>query len=54
LPFPVVVEGTGSGVDSNVANKGNVLFANTSRMWLTDTSFAAGANYFSGTYLAAD
>ncbi len=54
LPFTVVVEGTGSGVDSNVTNKGNVLFANTSRMWLTDTSFAAGANYFSGTYLAAD
>jgi hypothetical protein len=54
LPFTVVVEGTGSGSDNAVGDVGNVLFANSTRMWLTANSFIAGANYFSGTYLAAD
>jgi len=53
MPFTISVEGTGSGSDNAVNNVGNVLFANSTRMWLTANSFIAGANYFSGTYLTS-
>ena len=50
LPFAVSNEGTGSVSDSGVADRGNCLFANVNRVWLTSTSFGSGANYLSGTY----
>jgi len=50
LPFNQVGGGaTGSVSDSNVGDKGNCLFANTTRIWLTDTSFST-TNYLSGSY----
>lgn len=53
LPFSVSTQGTGSLSDSGVADRGNCLFANTDRVWLTSTSFGSGANYLSGTYHTA-
>ena len=54
LPFSVSTQGTGSLSDSGVADRGNCLFANTDRVWLTSTSFGSGANYLSGTYITND
>jgi len=50
LPFNVIRGGVGSLTDSNVANKGNCLASNTTRIWLTDTSFSGGSNEISVTY----
>ena len=50
-PFNQVGGGsTGSVSDSSVSDRGNCLFANTTRIWLTSTSFSGGANYLSGSY----
>ena len=50
LPFNQVGSGaTGSVSDSSVGDNGNCLFANTTRIWLTDTSFS-GTIYLSGSY----
>ena len=40
---------TGSVSDAGVNDRGNCLFANTTRIWLTATSFS-GTNYLSGCY----
>jgi len=54
LPFDVTKNGTGSVSDSGVADRGNCLFANVDRVWLTTTTLGASANYLSGTYHTAD
>ena len=51
VPISIVTEGTGSVSDSGVADHGNCLFANTDRIWLTDTSLGTGTVYISGCYL---
>ena len=53
LPFNTNYQGTGSVSDSGVNDKGNCLFANTDRVWLTDTSFSS-TNYVNGTYITND
>ena len=51
LPSAIAIanNGTGSVSDSGVADRGNCLFANTDRVWLTATTLGT-TNYLSGTY----
>jgi hypothetical protein len=51
LPFNVNISGTGAVVDSNIANYGLALAANTTRIWLTANAFGAGTNYVSIMYM---
>jgi hypothetical protein len=49
LPFTTSLFGTGSVSDSGVNDKGNCLFFNTNRVWVTANSFS-GVTYITGTY----
>ena len=49
LPFITSQSGTGSVTDSGVNDKGNCLFFNTDRVWVTANAFS-GATYITGTY----
>ena len=51
LPFATSSAGTGSVSDSGVNDRGNCLFFNTDRVWVTNNSFS-GATYITGTYIA--
>lgn len=53
LPYAVVKEGTGAVVDSNVTAYGSGLVSGNGNIYLTSTTFGAGANYISFQYEAA-
>jgi len=51
LPFPTNYIASGTVTDTDITNRGQCLAANTNRIWVTNTTFSAGNNICSVTYM---
>jgi hypothetical protein len=51
LPFATNYSASGTVTDTDIADRGQCLAANTDRIWLTNTAFSVGTNICSVTYM---